>query len=78
MYSAVHTIMRLTLANDLAMLDNEHVCWDQHILHLFQELWSKAGDGDLLRGHEGGEGGVHAACSIGRAGEHHWASQSRT
>lgn len=72
----VHTVMRLTLADDLVVLDDEHVCWDQHILHLFQELWSKAGDGDLLRGQEGGECGVHSACREGQVGEHHWASQS--
>ena len=64
-----------TLSNDLVMLDDEHFCWDQHVLHLLQELWPEAGDGDLLWGHEGGEAGVHAASIVGHTGKHQRDSQ---
>lgn len=48
----------------------EHGSWDQHVLHLLQKLRAETGDGDLLWGHERGQGCVQGAC-VGQAGERH-------
>ena len=64
----------LTLPYDAVVLDHQHLGRDKHVLHLLQELWSEAGDGDLLCRHKGGQGGVHPAPAVGQAGEDHGAS----
>lgn len=52
------------------MMDLKHGGWDEHILHLLQELGTEAGDGDLLRGHERGQGRVQSAY-VSQAGKRH-------
>lgn len=61
---------RLTFPNDAVVLHEEHLSRYEDVLHLLQQLGSEAGDGDLLRRHERGERGVHAASGEGQAGEH--------
>lgn len=67
----METVGFLTLPYDPVMLHKKHLSGNKNILHLLQQLWPEAGDGDLLWRHKGSEGRIHAACSVGQAGEHH-------
>lgn len=67
----IETVGLLTLPNDPVVLYKKHLSGNKNILHLLQQLWPKTGDGDLLCRHEGSEGRIYAACSVGPGGEHH-------
>ncbi len=67
----IETVGLLTLSYDPMMLHKKHFSRNKNIFHLLQQLWPKAGDGDLLWRHEGSEDRIYAARSVGQAGEHH-------
>lgn len=65
----------LTLPNYPMVLHYKHLSRNKNIFHLFQQLWSKAGDGDLFCLHERGEGWISATCRVGQAPKNHRPNQ---
>lgn len=68
----VEAVGFLTFSYDPVVLHKKHLSRNKNILHLFQQLWPKTGDGNLLWRHERSEDRIYATCSVGQAREHHW------
>lgn len=68
-------VVLLTLSDDAVVLHYQHLSRNENVLHLLQQLWSEAGDGDLLCLHEWGEGRISVAGGVGQAPKHHRPNQ---